>query len=567
MIALRVWAIKVEGKVVAVLGLSVAADTANPTLVYGACENAEQLDDLRRLLTTHAIPLQIHNETSLPLLNAECSIDPQRANVLVSALPTKNNLYALDSRRMRIALDIVAGSLTAATNYDPRTLTACELPITLAQKVHTQSVVLQSGTTTLTDADQGTELERHTFQLLESLFTCGTYHSPQRDHTKGRLEICDVLALARVCEAAGEGIFVIQNKVAFASADGLNQTSERRALSIQKNILEGINQIVGAVKKLKSGVQVYRVDGSKIEDEPAEVTAIAGPLNLHERANRVGHGIVVVSELHQEVDWRLIWDELRQAAKGTRYCFHVLDLQELQYLVVNAAGRPALFCYLLVERWRRTAKRKFAFTRFEFVHNQGARVKIVRRQTLVGRYGQSSVASPTLAFAADYYEILRRARLYLPVRPDGKRPQFVNRFRSAWLRICPKDRRIMIAWWQKGTPLLDWSPEIELLDFDLIGASAHFGCALHFNLSVLGIMPPNLQEDLIGHELAHTWHFSQPGSAANTVGAQLGAVEAEANALANQWGFQMDALEQWRDSRLADLKVLTGNGSIGNISY
>lgn len=94
------------------------------------------------------------------------------------------------------------------------------------------------------------------------------------------------------------------------------------------------------------------------------MTTVVGPLDLKTRANRMGHAIVVVSELHPRVDWEEVWKELKKASQKTNYFFHVLDLQELQTLTLNAAGRPVLFDYFMLERWKRTARRRLAFTPF-----------------------------------------------------------------------------------------------------------------------------------------------------------------------------------------------------------
>ncbi len=365
-IVLHAWVVENEGVVLAAFGFLVYDDPVHPQAIYGACRTTEQVEDLHAVLEMSSIPLQIHNENGLPILNATCKIAPERAVLVVDALPTGDYPAGDGVQLRRRALDIVAASLQEGAVAGPRIRANCELPIKFERKESLRVHVIGSGDFILTDTGQGKELERLTYQLLDNLFSFGTYHSPQRDHTKGRLEVCDVLALSRIREVDEEGIIVIQNKVAPAFPEGLKRTTERRGLSIQKNIIEGIDQAVGAIKKLQAGTRLYRPDGSKLEDDPPEVAAVVEPLNLRQRANQVGQGIVLVSEMQEWVDWELIWSKMVEACHETRYFFHVLDLKELQWLVVNANGRPALFEGWLVTRWVLMAKEKNAGVRFQF---------------------------------------------------------------------------------------------------------------------------------------------------------------------------------------------------------
>ena len=60
--------------------------------------------------------------------------------------------------------------------------TCCEMPLSFERKEHLKATVIGSGSITLTDPDQGNELERLTLQLLDYLFPFGAFHGPQRDH-------------------------------------------------------------------------------------------------------------------------------------------------------------------------------------------------------------------------------------------------------------------------------------------------------------------------------------------------------------------------------------------------
>jgi len=76
-------------------------------------------------------------------------------------------------------------------------------------------------------------------------------------------------------------------------------------------------------------------------------------------------------------------------------------------------------------------------------------------------------------------------------------------------------------------------------------------------------MPDAILADLIGHELAHVWHFSLPGSFANTIGAAHQQREGEADATADGWGFSMANLRQWANANGAAIVAATGNQNVG----
>ena len=312
-----------------------------------------------------SVPLQLYNENELPLFNTTCAFDPQNAESVVTALPVGEYPAGDGILLRRKALDILQASMIEDAAPEPRIVARCELPLTLIRKERTKATVLGVGDFTLDNANQGVELEKLTLLFFDNLFKFGAFHSPQCDHKNGKRELCDVLALSRVRKLKEEGIFVIQNKV--AKTDGKQRTADRRGLTIQKSILKGLGQAVGAIKNLQKGIQVYRSDGSRIEVDPPEIASVVEPMNLEERANNVGYGIVLVSDLHEGVDWKVVWKHLLDACRETRYLYHVLDLQELHGLIVNANGEPTIFENYLIERWKRMAEQEDALVRFRFI--------------------------------------------------------------------------------------------------------------------------------------------------------------------------------------------------------
>lgn len=363
----NVWVVDTDDGRFAVFGF-VVHDGDEPEVIYGACRSTDEIDLLRRLLESGNAPLQIHNENELPLLSGFVAFDPAAASEAAAALPTSSYPRGNGFLLRGVALDIVRDSLQSDQSpTDSRICEYARLPLQITDLERLTATVAGVGSFTLDDGDQGVELEKLTFQLLDRLFPFGVYHSPERDDRDGRREVCDVLAVSRIPTCPEEGILVIQNKV--ATVDGRARTAQRRASSIEKNMSKGLKQTVGAIRQLKEGVPVYHKDGPPIEIDSTDISGSIPALNLLERAQQVGHGIILVSELHPDIDGRIIWAELESACRKTGWPIHVLDLMELHQMVLNANDESALLEHYLLERWKRQAAKKDALVRVRFLQS------------------------------------------------------------------------------------------------------------------------------------------------------------------------------------------------------
>lgn len=369
-VSLCLWVVELDEKQITAFGLRVRDDPQHPYLFYGACRSAEHVEDLRAMVTAASFPVQIHNEVFRPVFHADCVIVSERARPMLDLLLPAEDFPEPDGRHLRArALDVIQASLEPGAPADARVRAHCILPLTLEGTKSLGSFVAGSGLVSLDDKDEGNELERLAFQAFEFLCPSGAYHQPQVEQAGNRRELCDILAVSRIREHDGEGIFVVQSKVASVTPERLARTTERRAASIQKNIMTAISQLKGAIKRLRAGDPVFRADGTPIEVDSLvpENAAVIEPLNLRERANKVGHGIVLVSEMHDGLDWQKVASELFEAVKPTKYLLHILDLRELQRLVSHSHGRPAVFETHLVRRWELMVEEGSALVRSHFL--------------------------------------------------------------------------------------------------------------------------------------------------------------------------------------------------------
>jgi hypothetical protein len=367
-IVLRAWIVAIDDMLVLTFGLSVFDDPAAPATYFGSCRSDIEAESLRVLLSHGAFPLQFHNETFLPLLYAECRVDQTLADDVLKLAPSVGYPEEKGLKIRKRANDVVQEALSGKA--DLRIRAFCDLPVSFSHTQPIQVYVAGVGEVEITDSDEGGELEQLTQQAFESLFHFGTFINPRVGEALKQRELCDVLAVSRVREVDTEGVFVVQNKVASAFPDGLKRRTERRAKTIQNNILKAIAQLTGAIRALKAGEAIYRAeDGSNVEVDPpiAELVGTVEPLNLKERANQVGHGIVVISDMHEMVDRHEVLVALAEASLATGYCCQVLDLQELGRLITHSRERPALLENLLWKRMEAMVERKDPFIRFNFI--------------------------------------------------------------------------------------------------------------------------------------------------------------------------------------------------------
>ncbi len=380
-IALRAWVVEVEGKLIAAFGLTVFDDPVAHRTDFGSCRSDDETADLRTILAAGTFPVQFFNENCMPILFADCRFAPDAARGVLALAPSVG-LATEEGRRLReLATDAV--QVAVSGGHDPQIRASCDLPLSLCNAVPMQLHLPGIGDVNLIDTDEGRELERLTLQAFESLFPFGAFISPQVDDGNRRRELCDVLAVSRKPEFENEGLFVIQNKVASATADGLKRKTERRAKSIHKNIMTGISQLEGAIRSLKVAKTVYRKqDGTSIEVDPH----VQGqqdklePLNLHKRATEIGQGIVLISDMHEWVDWEAVFFALGKVFLSTGYYCHVLDLREMMRLIIHSMHRPALLENWLLERGRVMLERKSAMVRFQFQVEDGARNPMFGRE-------------------------------------------------------------------------------------------------------------------------------------------------------------------------------------------
>ena len=176
-----------------------------------------------------------------------------------------------------------------------------------------------------------------------------------------------------------------------------------------------------------------------------------------------------------------------------------------------------------------------------------------------------------------YYQILRTAKLYLRIQPDfdpyvdqgdevdngNVRRRFCHVFRNVWLGLRMSAnfdyRQDMLQYWAQA----DKQPVPRLvldLGCKLIGGYEQPSRAFTFNIECVELAMQHSQlGNLIAHELGHAWHDTLPHSNIRIHGPATPGSEQEANDIATSWGYDMKALDDWRNQNRDQIGIFTGH--------
>ena len=122
---------------------------------------------------------------------------------------------------------------------------------------------------------------------------------------------------------------------------------------------------------------------------------------------------------------------------------------------------------------------------------------------------------------AEYLPILPRSGLWL-FHTDGNGPRFARLFAETWRRVPLCGRRRILKFWREhrpsGGPSRGW-PHIELIEDksnfhhsdgegEVVGQAQKRGGQLAFKSGAVDNAPVETVVAMIGHELAHVYHYA-----------------------------------------------------------
>lgn len=330
------------------IGLEIKDEIENPFRVFQPIVTAEEQHLIEKLLLYPTFELHFFDENSRHLLGTTCSSDYSSGKKAIDEVKNirlfcldhyeveKVSTYLIETilHKLDLALDIFQEDINSQINGKPTmAITKHIIPLSLTILDQIPIYETTAGKFKLNDIDEGGGLEKSTYNLLEKIYRNNTFLSPQVQK-KVQRELTDVLGF----DFDSKTICLVESKAMSVLNTRRNKLSKRRATSVEKQIFKGIKQLKGAIMKIRSCNEIYDREG-RILNIPARDTSII-------------HAIVAISELYLFIDWQEVASKLIEVSEQDRYraLFHVIDLQELQYIIAYSK-EPKAFCTVLLQRW------------------------------------------------------------------------------------------------------------------------------------------------------------------------------------------------------------------------
>jgi hypothetical protein len=330
--------VQVSSISVPILGLEIADVPLDPFCGYHPLVERAQLELLSLAFSLPRFCICFVNEAVIPVF--EVWVAPDQDN-------TKEMLVILSELLARLAqnipeavqenaLDMVQSSLVAVQQKKLPTIFLQRIALQITSKriyTHTSPA---SGEWRFDLKDEAGNLEQTIQELVESRFPGQVYRSPKVDDGVEKRELTDVMLVT------AEAVFLFESKVLAVLERGRGISVDRRGKSVAKHFTKAIGQLVGAVKRLKSGANIYNSDGHLLS------LTISG---------KDIHAVNVVTTELAKLDFKRVGRDLTTAASEAMACYHFIDLAQLQQHLVFAKSS-----HHLNEYFRR---------RFEIVNKSG----------------------------------------------------------------------------------------------------------------------------------------------------------------------------------------------------
>lgn len=342
-----------QGRVL-VSALQVFDQVESPSMVTNPHHERVEQEILTKILQRGRAPLFLFDELNRNVAWADCDFGNQRQGAL-NLIGIPSDLYAGDFNRLvSQAMDKLDNSFKPRSqSYDAIEIPTAPIVLNLSKLVVAElyGISLNDGVQqfSIADADEGGGLEQSTWQLIDDFFLGNTFRSPQVTSGNKRRELTDVLALT------DKGAFLFESKALGVFSTSPAQSTTRRARSLEGRILKAIGQLVGAVKSLRNGEQVFSGDGM-----PVEIDRTIPP-----------HGIVLLSEMYPFGDWPMISRHLINSSQQSAAMLHILDLNEL-LIMVASSPTPDHLDYFFMKRFERLIDTENALFRMRFQPRRSA---------------------------------------------------------------------------------------------------------------------------------------------------------------------------------------------------
>lgn len=353
--------IEVEQVQILCVGLQIEDEVDNPITIFNPFVIEDEQLLIEKILTYQSVKLYFFNELSIPVLGAICSFDnSQSKKILFELQKTKpyylgmsnNTINSLPelSQVIDLALDLFQKDIYPSEDGKPlMALFKHLIPLSLTISEPIPNYVITTGgtiETKLNDNNEGVAQEQSIYALIGYIYPNCTFHSPKIEKGTSKREFIDIIGF----DFESRTICLVESKAMYILEIEMNRLGKRRAASIVKQINKALDQLKGAIKKIRSGEDIFNKEGQII--------------NIPERKTSLIHAIILISEMYFLIDWREITDIILKNSEQDQYkaLFHVFDLQELEYLA-NYSKEAKVFNSLLMQRWVEVKKKRSLYIR------------------------------------------------------------------------------------------------------------------------------------------------------------------------------------------------------------
>lgn len=360
---LLISAIQAESLTILCLGIRIDDERENPFKASMCNSSPEDAALLVQILGSASTTLHCMNELNHPVLSAWCKLESGRAALAADSLrasdhwlltyPATTPVKIEDLPRMlNLALDRFQEHIHKPPDDRDSEYVKMTATVPLALDIWKPSELFEvtptsaSGPFVIDDQDEGKKLERHIKVILDSIYPGNAHLSPDVQDGKHRRELTDVLGFSK------DFICVVQAK-ALAVLAANDQSSDKRAANVTKDIRKGMGQLAGALTNIRNRSDIFLHQEST-------------PLTVPGRDRSPAHAIVILSEMYTFVDWKAVAAEVAAASENEfrRALFHVLDIQEFANLASNCRDAET-FNNRLFQRWCFIKERGNAYIRMQ----------------------------------------------------------------------------------------------------------------------------------------------------------------------------------------------------------
>ena len=323
------------------VGLAVGDQVGHPQVMLRAFRTRDEQRLLLKSLTQRPLPLYVFDELDRCVGGCSLLLKADHSTKALERLRSAPSPYAgRFGPAIAGALDQFEAVLDAATRGDRKDLISADWSLEDWKVMSLYG--LGSGIFRL-DQQDGAGLEQMAHQLVESLFLGNAFRSPNIGEGKKLRELCDSLLLHA-------GVFcLMEAKALGVTGHAAPMSTAGAARRTRKDLTKGLRQLQGAVRTLRSGVDVFETHQAipalaRTPNQQIALPARDGPML----------GLVVVSDLECELDWRQVAASCFEAGDD-RTAYQVMDLTELRSLV-SGSRDPGQFLLNLITRWGQAKK-------------------------------------------------------------------------------------------------------------------------------------------------------------------------------------------------------------------